>query len=139
MIHEWWGLNQNIKDMTEQLANEGYVVLAVDLYNGEVATESSRAGQLAGSVRNNPGEAISNLNAAVEYVSSLPNVNSSRVASLGRCLEYSALKTSQSRSTQSTRSRTGRQRHHKPDLHLRRGRARIRKPIRRQLCARRNS
>lgn len=58
-----------------------------------MATESSRAGQLAGSVRNNPGEAISNLNAAVEYVSSLPNVNSSRVASLGRCLDYSALKT----------------------------------------------
>jgi len=85
MIHEWWGLNQNIKDMAEQLANEGYVVLAVDLYNGEVATESSRAGQLAGSVRNNPDEVISNLNAAVEYVSSMPNVNSSRVASLGWC------------------------------------------------------
>lgn len=85
MIHEWWGLNQNIKNMAEQLANEGYAVLAVDLYNGEVATESSRAGQLAGSVRNNPDEAVNNLNAAVEHVSSLQNVNSSRIASLGWC------------------------------------------------------
>ena len=85
MIHEWWGLNQNIKNMAEQLANEGYVVLAVDLFNGEVATESGRASELAGSVRNNPDEAINNLNAAVEHVSSLPNVNSSRIASLGWC------------------------------------------------------
>lgn len=36
MIHEWWGLNDNIKDMAKQMAAEGYVVLGVDLY-GEVA------------------------------------------------------------------------------------------------------
>lgn len=85
MIHEWWGLNQHIKDAADRLANEGYAVLAVDLYDGEVATESSRAGQLAGSVRNNPDEAIGNLNSAVEHVSSLQNVDSSRIASLGWC------------------------------------------------------
>jgi carboxymethylenebutenolidase len=85
MIHEWWGLNQHIKDAAEKLASEGYVVLAVDLYNGQVATESGRAGELAGSVRNNPGEAINNMNAAVEYLSSQHNVNSSRIASLGWC------------------------------------------------------
>ena len=85
MIHEWWGLNQNIKNMADQLANEGYAVLAVDLYGGEVATESERAGQLASSVRNNPDGAVNNLNAAVEYVSLLQIVNSSRIASLGWC------------------------------------------------------
>lgn len=85
MIHEWWGLNQHIKGAADKLANEGYAVLAVDLYGGEVATESSRAGQLATSVRSNPNEALNNLNAAVEHISSLPSVNSSRVASLGWC------------------------------------------------------
>jgi carboxymethylenebutenolidase len=85
MFHEWWGLNQHIKDAANKLDNEGYVVLAVDLYNGEVATESSRAGQLAGSVSDNPAEAIGNLNAAVQHVSSLQNVNGSRIASLGWC------------------------------------------------------
>jgi carboxymethylenebutenolidase len=85
MVHEWWGLNQNIKNMAETLASEGYVVLAADMYGGEVATESSRAGQLAGSVRNNPQEAMANLNSAVAHLSSLSNVDSSRIATLGWC------------------------------------------------------
>jgi len=34
MIHEWWGLNDNIKFMAKLLAKQGYVVYAVDLYGG---------------------------------------------------------------------------------------------------------
>jgi len=85
MIHEWWGLNDNIKDMANELASEGYVVLAADLYNGEVATTPDKAMQLVSSVRENPEQAISNLQSAVQYLASLPNVNSSRIASLGWC------------------------------------------------------
>jgi carboxymethylenebutenolidase len=85
MIHEWWGLNDNIKDMANELASEGYVVLAADLYNGEVATTPDKAMQLVGTVRENPEQAISNLQSAVQYLASLPNVNSSRIASLGWC------------------------------------------------------
>ncbi len=85
MIHEWWGLNQNIKNEAEKLARDGYVVLAVDLYQGQVATESTQARELSTEVRNNPERAVENLNAAIDYVSSLPGVNSSRIASLGWC------------------------------------------------------
>lgn len=85
MIHEWWGLNDNIKNAAEDLANEGYVVLSADLYNGEVATDPDRAGQLASSVRSNPEQAIANLQSAVGYLGSLENVNNSRIASLGWC------------------------------------------------------
>jgi carboxymethylenebutenolidase len=85
MIQEWWGLNDNIKDMADELASEGYVVLAADLYNGEVATTPDKAMQLVGTVRENPEQAISNLQSAVQYLASLPNVNSSRIASLGWC------------------------------------------------------
>jgi carboxymethylenebutenolidase len=85
MIHEWWGLNDNIKNMANMLAKEGYVVLSVDLYNGTAATDSSRASELSASVRNNPSGAIANMKSAVSYLSSLENVNASRIASLGWC------------------------------------------------------
>ena len=83
VIHEWGSLNQNIKNMAEQLASKGCAVLAVDLYRGRVATESSTAQQLSGIVRNNPSAAIENTNAAVDYLTSQKNADSSRIASLG--------------------------------------------------------
>jgi len=85
MIHEWWGLNDNIKEMADQLANEGYVVLAADLFNGTVAANPEEAGQLAGAVSDSPSNAITNLQSSVRYLASLENVNSSRIASLGWC------------------------------------------------------
>ena len=42
LIHEWWGLNDQIKAVAAELAKQGYVALAVDLYDGKVA--SNRAG-----------------------------------------------------------------------------------------------
>jgi carboxymethylenebutenolidase len=53
MIHEWWGLNNHIKDMANLLAKEGYVVLAADLYNGKVTADPNEAGNLVQSVRVN--------------------------------------------------------------------------------------
>jgi carboxymethylenebutenolidase len=85
MIHEWWGLNNHIKDMANLLAEEGYVVLAADLYNGKVAADPNEAGKLVQSVRANQENAITNLKAAVKYVSSLPIVDKSKIASIGWC------------------------------------------------------
>ena len=64
-------MNDNIKEMARSLAAEGYVVLAVDLYNGKVGKNSSEAGQLAGAVRSNPNEAIQNMKSAVAYLKNL--------------------------------------------------------------------
>lgn len=85
IIHEWLGLNEHIKNQADLLAKEGYVVLAVDLYMGEVATDSNRTRELASSVRNDPGSAIDNLQSAVNYIKSLEIVDGSRIASLGWC------------------------------------------------------
>jgi carboxymethylenebutenolidase len=85
MIHENRGLNDYIKSMANTLAREGYVVLAVDLFKGQVAQTSQQAQQLAGSARTNSAATISNLQASVNYVSSLPFVDSSKIASIGWC------------------------------------------------------
>ena len=37
LIHEWWGLNDQIKSVAAALAQEGYLALAIDLYEGRVA------------------------------------------------------------------------------------------------------
>lgn len=85
MIHENRGLNEHIKMMADTLANEGYVVLAVDLFNGQVASNQEDAGLLSGTVRENPTEALANLRTAVRYLASLENVNASQISSLGWC------------------------------------------------------
>jgi len=85
MIHEWWGLNENIKNMANLLAKQGFVVLAADLYKGEVANNPERAMELVQIARNNQNNSINNLQSAVKYLSSLPNVDSSKIASLGWC------------------------------------------------------
>jgi carboxymethylenebutenolidase len=85
MIHENRGLNENIKDTADLLSRQGYVVLAVDLFQGQVTADPNRARELSSPVRNNPDIAIENMQSAVRYLTSLENVNGSRIASLGWC------------------------------------------------------
>ena len=85
MIHENRGLNDNIKSTADILAKQGYVLLAVDLFQGQVTSDPNRARELSSDVRNNPGVAIENMKSAVAYLSSLQNVNASRIASIGWC------------------------------------------------------
>lgn len=85
MIHEWWGLNQNIKDMANLLAKQGFVVLAADLYHGKVADNPQLAMELVQMARNNQNSSMANLQAAVKYLSLASNVDSTKIASLGWC------------------------------------------------------
>ncbi len=86
LIHEWWGLNDNIRENARQFAELGYVALAVDLYNGEFATDRDGARKLAGGVRKDPEAAFANLKQAVAYLTSLKGeVDPARIASVGWC------------------------------------------------------
>lgn len=80
MIHEWWGLNRNIKDMADRLASNGYLVLAVDLYNGKVAQTSDEARELTSSL--DQEKALNNMKAAIEF---LRKDGAVKLASLGWC------------------------------------------------------
>ncbi|MGO9830620.1 MAG: dienelactone hydrolase family protein [Myxococcaceae bacterium] len=46
VLHEWWGLNDHVKGAADKLAAQGYLALAVDLYQGKVATTADEAGKL---------------------------------------------------------------------------------------------
>ncbi|WP_010194419.1 dienelactone hydrolase family protein [Candidatus Nitrosarchaeum limnium] len=81
MIHEWWGLNNNIKDMAKKLASHGYVVLAVDLYGGHVATTSEEARQLVTSFDKDNG--VQNMDSAISYLDD--NYSPESIGSIGWC------------------------------------------------------
>jgi carboxymethylenebutenolidase len=85
MIHEWWGLNQNIKDMANLLAKNGFVVLAADLYHGKAIDNTQLAMDLVQAARDNQNSSTANLQAAVKYLSSAPNVDNKKIVSLGWC------------------------------------------------------
>ena len=81
MIHEWWGLNDHIRAIARQLASEGYIVLAVDLYEGEVATTPERARELTSSL--DQTRAINNMKSAIAYLGVHEDIT--KIASLGWC------------------------------------------------------
>jgi len=81
MIHEWWGLNDNVQEMAKKLASHGYVVLAVDLYGGDVATTSEEARQLMTSFDKDNG--IQNMNSAISYLND--NYSPESFGSIGWC------------------------------------------------------
>ena len=85
MMHEWWGLNDNIKEMARSLAAEGYVVLAVDLFNGKVAKDATEARELITPINKNPEDVIKNMKSAVAFLKNQKNVNKDLIGSMGWC------------------------------------------------------
>jgi carboxymethylenebutenolidase len=84
VIHEWWGLNDWVKEQTEKLAAQGYVALAVDLYRGKSATDPSEAHEL---MRGLPQDrAIRDMQAAYAYLATRKDVKSDKIGSLGWCM-----------------------------------------------------
>ena len=85
LIHEWWGLNEDIRQKAREYAEAGYAALAVDLYEGRVTTRPEVAQELATKVRGDTQAAFAHLRAALEWLGSHPRVNGQRLASVGWC------------------------------------------------------
>jgi len=84
VIHEWWGLNDWVKEQASKLADQGYVALAVDLYRGKVATTPDMAHELMrGLAEDRAGR---DLRAAVAFLRAQPNLKKDRVGSIGWCM-----------------------------------------------------
>ncbi|MEM7113127.1 MAG: dienelactone hydrolase family protein [Chloroflexota bacterium] len=83
LIHEWWGLNEGIIVLADALAEEGYVVLAADAYRGEVTSLFPRALWLR--VTTPPQQIFDDVDAALDHLLAVDNVNTKHVASMGFC------------------------------------------------------
>src|ERR1700730_3779516 len=84
VIHEYWGLNDWVKEQASKLADQGYVTLAIDLYRGKVATTPNEAHEFMGGVP--PDRAKRDLEAAFHFLESQPNVKKNRIGAIGWCM-----------------------------------------------------
>jgi carboxymethylenebutenolidase len=84
VIHEWWGLNDWVKDQASKLADQGYEALAIDLYRGKVATTPDQAHEIMRGVPDD--RAKRDLHAAFDYLASQSNVKKDRIGAIGWCM-----------------------------------------------------
>ena len=67
LIHEWWGINDHIRDLAGRYAQEGYLCVAPDLYRGRVAADTAESSALMQALEIDDGlETISTATAATE-------------------------------------------------------------------------
>ncbi len=86
VVHEWWGLNDYPKSRARQLAELGYIAMAVDMYgNGKVAADPKEAQELAGPFYQNPGLSKTRLDAAISKIKEYPQTDASNIAAIGYC------------------------------------------------------
>ena len=83
VIHEWWGLNDNVRRAAERLAGEGYVTLAVDLHQGNTADTPKNAMKMGRVLSENGAAALVNLQDAIAYLQT--DVGVSKVGVIGWC------------------------------------------------------
>jgi len=81
VIHEWWGLNDHIRDVATRLASEGFVAIAPDLFDGRVTTDAAVAGSMMMALSQQ--EALAKLDATVMFIR---QKGSEKVGAIGFCM-----------------------------------------------------
>lgn len=84
LIHEWNGLSDNIRQVADQLAAEGYLAFAVDLYRGRVGTTRDENMALMGEARADEPAMVANIDAATRWLRARPDVTG-KIAVMGWC------------------------------------------------------
>jgi len=86
VVHEWWGLNDYSKRRARELADLGYVAMAVDMFgNGQTASSPDEAMKLAGPFYQDPQLTKTRLDAALVKLKTFPQVDTSNIAAIGYC------------------------------------------------------
>jgi carboxymethylenebutenolidase len=84
VIHEIWGLVDHIKDVATRLAREGFVTLAVDLFEGKTVTKLEEGRKFREQFTEE--QIIGDLNRAFDYLKNLSSVNPKAIGSIGFCM-----------------------------------------------------
>ncbi|MFM2305658.1 MAG: hypothetical protein RLZZ367_327 [Bacteroidota bacterium] len=86
VVPEWWGLNDYAKGRARQLAELGYLAIAIDVYgNGQTADNPDKAKALAMPFYQNPAMGKQRFDAALTKIKSYPIADTGKVAAIGYC------------------------------------------------------
>jgi dienelactone hydrolase len=86
VVHEWWGLNDYSKKRARELADLGYIAMALDLYgNGKTADNPDSAGKFSGYLYEHPDAAKIRFDAALSKLKSYSQADNSKLAAIGYC------------------------------------------------------
>ena len=86
MVQEWWGLDSGIVELADQLATAGFVVLAPDLYHGDLAghTEMDKAAELMNALP--PDRAARDMSGAIDHLDGLEATTGDGIGVIGFCM-----------------------------------------------------
>ena len=86
VVPEWWGLNDYPKSRARQLAEMGYIAMAVDMYgNGKTADNPQQAQEFATPFYQNPQLTKTRLDAAINKIKEFEQTDKTNVAAIGYC------------------------------------------------------
>lgn len=86
IVPEWWGLNDYARSRANQLAELGYLAIAVDFYgNGQMADNPDLALKLAMPFYQKPAMAKARFDAALEKVKTMAEADTNQIAAIGYC------------------------------------------------------
>ncbi len=86
VIHEWWGLNQYIRERADMLASQGYCALAIDMYgNGMEAETPDQAGEAMNAVLGDMEVGTDRLKAGYDALLAQSQVDAGKTAAIGYC------------------------------------------------------
>lgn len=83
LVHEWWGVNQQIQTIGQRWADAGFVTILPDLYHGKVAANADEAGAMMKAL--DFGKAVQEIAGAVKFLASHEQ-GTGQVAVTGYCM-----------------------------------------------------
>jgi len=86
VVHEWWGLNEYSRSRARQLAEMGYIAMAVDMFgDGKTGDDPKSAEELATPFYKDPALAKTRLDAALNKLKEYTQTDSANIAAIGYC------------------------------------------------------
>ena len=86
VVHEWWGLTDYPRMRAKQLAELGYIAMAVDMFgDGKIAPDPKTAMALTGPFYKDPTMTKTVLDGAINKLKTYPETDTSKIAAIGYC------------------------------------------------------